>query len=63
MIDSQGNIDYNTFMRKQQLIAEWNLFNDLTNNRSFKSNDVDKHKETVVNGYNKIMRFVGRGIK
>ena len=44
-------------------MQDWNLFNQLTNNRDFDGNTIDNHKQVVLNGYDKIMNFVERGVK
>lgn len=51
------------FMQQQKLIHDWNLFNQLTNNRDFDGNTIDTHKDVVLNGYQKIINFVNRGDK
>ena len=51
------------FMEHQRLMQDWNLFNQLTNNRDFDGNTIDNHKQVVLNGYDKIMNFVERGVK
>ena len=54
------DMTYQAVMEQLKITREWDLFNRLTNNRDFNGSDIDAHKDTVLNGYNKIINLIKR---
>lgn len=54
--------DFTEQMSLLKATAEENFFGRLTNYRPLRNNDSTQHKQTVLNGYNKILTLLKRSI-